>query len=432
MNHDLTEDLTKQYASLFEGKGVKKIFMLARDIYRSGKLYEMISFAVWEMAHRLRIFPIKDYLLFKNRDAIALGKDELSGAAFDQKVSQFFARRGLQAARCEHKWKLVFTHTNGDLYGCIYPDDCNLYRSIDGGKTVLFVYRFPEQIKSIFISSQGAILVCVRGAIYHSMDGGATFHKALNLSSPISFIRYNNAFTETPDGILYMGEYGNIFDKTGWRKLAFIYSSSDGGRTWRKSDFLIRKGTNKHVHIVRYSKVLNRLMVADGDNYKRLWISGPLATFRFDNPDLKPVNLLHIQMGGYTSVVESDGKIIFGTDYQGGTNFLVETMDGRTFTKKVVPDPYRRSPIDNMLVRKSAQGNEIWGNLPYSTPNSKCLLMVSADGGTSWEKVFEYSRSNHIVWLISSSIDPTSGLYLSIENTRNNDRVVYKVTEKVG
>jgi hypothetical protein len=95
--------------------------------------------------------------------------------------------------------------------------------------------------------------------------------------------------------------------------------------------------------------------------------------------------------------------------------------------KRIVPDPYRRSPIDNMVQRKSRTGNEIWANLPYSTANTKCLLMYTADGGRSWNKVIEYNRATHKVWLISSSDEIADELYFSIENLNNSDRVVYKI-----
>ena len=134
-------------------------------------------------------------------------------------------------------------------------------------------------------------------------------------------------------------------------------------------------------------------------------------------------------MGGYTSVIENDEKILFGTDYQGGTNFVVETTDGEKFTNKIVPDPYRRSPIDNMVQRKSKNGNEIWANLPYSTANTKCLLMYSADGGKSWNKVIEYSGITHKVWLLNSSNEIADVLYFSIENKKSTDRVVYKIAD---
>jgi hypothetical protein len=170
--------------------------------------------------------------------------------------------------------------------------------------------------------------------------------------------------------------------------------------------------------------------MADGDNYKRLWISSALNTSDLMNPDRwKPVNRFHIQMGGYTSVVESDESILFGTDYQGGTNFIVETRDGKKFTKRVVPDPYRRSPIYNMVQRKSKRGNEIWASLPYSTSGTKCLLMYTPDKGKSWNRVFEYQRQAYKVWLLSSSNDVSDALYFSIEDLKNNERVVYKIYE---
>ena len=175
---------------------------------------------------------------------------------------------------------------------------------------------------------------------------------------------------------------------------------------------------------------MNRVFVADGDNKKKIWISEPLNSSDSGNSfGWKAINKFHIQMGGYTSVVESGNKILFGTDYQGGTNFVVTTVDGVNFDKMVVPDPYRRSPIDNMVLRKSKRGDEIWANLPYSAANTKCLLMYTVDGGNSWEKVIEYNRSDHKVWLINSSTEPSDFLYLLIEDSKNNDRVVYKVAD---
>ena len=405
------------------------MFSLAQDIYKYGKFRELVSFAVWEMYHKLGLFPKKDYLIFNNREAIKLENERLAGSEFNEKVTQFFASRGLNAVRCDHNWKLLYTNNKGEIFGCLYPDDCDLYKSIDGGKTIVFIKRFQEDIKSIFISSQNTIFVCVKGSLYKSSDGGVSFKKTLELGSPISFFRFNNAMTETPNKTLVGAEYGNIYDKNGWKKLAYLYYSSDDGETWKTSDFLIQKGTNKHVHIVKYSPLLNKLMMADGDNYKKLWLSDSLDVSDPANPDWKPVNKFHIQMGGYTSVVESDGRIFFGTDYQGGTNFIVESTDGKNFTKKIVPDPYRRSPIDNMVLRKSKRGNEIWANLPFSTANTKCLLMYSADDGKSWHKVFEYNRSTHTVWLVSSSNEIAEALYFSVEDSKNNTRVVYKLVD---
>jgi hypothetical protein len=83
-----------------------------------------------------------------------------------------------------------------------------------------------------------------------------------------------------------------------------------------------------------------------------------------------------------------------------------------------------------MSQRKSKKGDEIWANLPYSTANSKCLLMSTDNGGRSWNKVIEYSRATHKVWIISSSNELTDEMYFSIENIKSGDRVVYKIADQ--
>lgn len=423
-------ELTRRHALLFEKKGVKNPFSFVHDVYKYGKFRELVSFMIWESLHKLRLFPKEKYLKFNHSEVLTLENERLNDLDFSEKINHFFRSRELNATSSDHNWKRLFINNNGEIFGCLYPDDRDLYQSIDHGKSKVFVKRFPERIKSIFISSQNTIFVCVKGAVYKSSDNGGSFRKSLDLGSSESFFRHNNAITETPDKTLIIGEYGNVWDKRGWRKLAYLYFSSDEGETWERSDFLIKKGINKHVHLVKYSKLFNRVFMADGDNYKKLWVSDALNSSDLkDSSEWKPVNKFHIQMGGYTSVVENDEKILFGTDYQGGTNFIVETRDGQKFTKRIVPDPYRRSPIDNMVQRKSKTGNEIWAVLPYSTAKSKCLLMYTVDGGKSWNKVIEYSRATHKVWLISSSKEISDELYFSIENLKNSDRVVYKITD---
>lgn len=421
--------LTQRYALLFEKKLVNPFFF-ARDVYKTGKFRELVSFIVWELFHKLRLFPKKKYLKFGNGETLTLENARLSDLDFSEKINHFFSSKGLNIISAAHNWKLLFIGSNGEIFGCLYPDDGDLYKSIDNEKSIIFIKRFPARIKSMFVSSENTIFVCAKGAVYKSSDRGGSFKKSLDLGSSESFFRHNNAMTETPDKTLIIGEYGNIWDKNGWRKLAYLYFSSDDGETWDRSDFLIKQGTNKHVHLVKYSGLLNKILMADGDNYKKLWVSDSLNSSDLKNPNKwKPVNRFHIQMGGYTSIVESDGKILFGTDYQGGTNFIVETRDGEKFDKRVVPDPYRRSPIINMVQRKSKNGHEIWAILPYSTAGTRSLLMYSKDGGESWNKFIEYSQATHYVSLISSSNDIAEALYFSIENLINSDRVVYKIAD---
>lgn len=423
----LGRDLTMRHSLLFE-KRAKKLFSFANDIYRYGKFSELVSFMVWEFLHKLGLFPKENYLKFNNNEVLLLKNGQLNATHFIENMEDFFKKQKLNIVSSEHNWKRLFINTKKEIFGSLYEDDRGLYKSTNNGNSKVLIARFPQKIKSIFISSQNTIFVCTKGVIYKDTFNG-NFKKSLDLGSPESFFRHNNEMTEMPDRTLIIGEYGNIWDKNGWRKLAYLYFSSDEGETWERSDFLIKKGVNKHVHLVKYSKLFNKVFMADGDNYKKLWVNNASNSSDLKDPKKwQPINKFHIQMGGYTSVVESDDKLLFGTDYQGGTNFLVETSDGEKFTKKIIPDPYRRSPIINMVQRKSKNGIEIWAVLPFSTANSKCLLMYSMNGGQNWIRVIEYDKAKHHIGLLNSSNELSDDLYFSIEDLKNNNRVVYRVT----
>src|SRR3990172_3581249 len=244
-------ELTKRHSSLFEKKVINPL-LFAHDIYRYGKFREIVSFMVWEFFHRFRLFPKSKYLQFNHGDVFTLDNDKLTGPDFNKRIHHFLTTRDLSVIRSEHNWKLLFITGNKEIFGCLYPDDKNLYKSVDNGNHIVLVTRFPERIKSIFISADNTIFVCARGAVYKSSDNG---------------------MKEKQKRMLIIGEYGNVWDKRGWRKLAYLYYSSDNGERWDKSDFLIQQGINKHVHLVKYSKLLNRIFVADGDNKKKLWMS---------------------------------------------------------------------------------------------------------------------------------------------------------------
>lgn len=424
---DMREDLTERYSSFFETYRLTRPFTFARDVYLCGKLRELTSFIVWELLHRLRLFPAGSYLDFTDYKPLLLEySDSTESSDLDDRVRQTLTKLGLQATPCNQDWKMVYLRPDGGILGCQYPNDNELFES-NGEGAVNFIHSFHEPIKGIFVSSRQVTFVSVKGSVYRRLPNGSSFVRVLDFASPDSFFRHNNGMTEMPDGSLVIGEYGNVWGHNGWKNLAYLYSSSDNGMNWKPSDFLIRRGTNKHVHVVKYISLLNKLFVADGDNHKRLWMAD--ASYAGDWNDAKWTfaNRFHIQMGGYTSIVETDHKLFFGTDYQGGTNFIVESENGKTFTKKVVPDPYRQSPIDNMVMRKSGGKTEIWANLPFCTASSKCLLMFTKDGGQSWNRVVEYDRKNHVVWLISSSRYMSNSFYFAIENTATKHRRVFKV-----
>ncbi len=423
-----SDDLTKRYSSLFENR-LRVPIVFVRDLHRSQKLPELASFLAWEVLHKLRLFGRDDYLEFNSGRPLVLGEKQVSDPLSGAYLAQLGALQGLRIAGSRHNWKLFFVGPSGQTIGCIYPEDSDLYESSDYASSLTHLKRLGGKIKAIFISSRGTIFVCIKGAVYRSSDGGVSFDKCLNLSSSESFFRHNNGMTEIPGKGLVIGEYGNVWDKTRYRTLAYFYLSSDDGETWTRSNFLIKEGINKHVHVVKYSRLLDRLLLADGDNKKKLWISAPRDTLDMEALELKAVNHHHIQIGGYTAIAECGEGVLFGTDYQGGTNFVVESRDGKIFRRRVVPDPYRRSPIDNMVCRKARRGYEVWANLPFSAGDSRCLLMYTADCGMTWNRVIEYKRATHTVWLLSSSSDPVDRVCFAVQDSGRRHRVVYEVSD---
>jgi hypothetical protein len=432
-------ELTRQYSLFTNGEALahtrahpSRAYSFLRDVYRSGKVRELLSFAVWEAFHALRLFSRDQYLTFRDGAPLILDSSTSEGGTLEDRVSAFFDDRGLRAIRAAHNWKLLFSNTTtGELYGCIYPNDRDLYKSSDDGQSIQLVCRFPAAIKSLFVSTRNTVFVCIKGQVYRGSAADGCFEPCLALSTPESFFRHNNEMTETPAGTLIIGEYGNVWDPSGWRAIPYLYFSDDDGVTWTRSDFLVGAGVNKHVHIVRYSNLLNKVFMADGDNKKKLWVTDALTPPALGSrAHWRPINRFHIQMGGYTSIAESRQRVLLGTDYQGGTNFVVSTEDGKSFSKRVVPDPYRRSPIDNMVERTTRAGNEVWANLPYGTTTTRCLLMFTADGGHSWTKGIDYNGRAHKVWLLSASRTGAATVYFSIHDLARASRSVFVVTDR--
>ncbi len=406
--------ITKKYSHLAEKKGLDKAFHLAlaffplvKDVIKSGKLREISSFAVWEARHKMGLFSKNAYIRFDEHMPFILKEDDaLASYNFDENTKDEAFE-----IKLTRNWKLFHRDSHNTIYGCLADDNTVLYKSIDNGKTLEKLHTFKWVIKAIFISQEDVIFVDTKGEIYRSDDAGKSFLLSLNLSEKDSSIFHHYGMTQIPDGRLFIGEYGNVAKEGLWANIAYIYGSSDLGKSWERSDFLKKQGVNKHVHMIKYSKVLDRLILADGDNKKQLWISKDLIKFKFSQNPWNLVTKFHIQMGGYTSMVEHDNKMIFGTDYLGGTNFLVESYDGKKFTKKVIPDPYRRSPIHDLIRR----GNEIWSVL--NNPNSKdakSLLMMSNNGGKSWKRVIEYDGTKHLIMINSGDLSAAKRISFAI------------------
>ena len=180
--------------------------------------------------------------------------------------------------------------------------------------------------------------------------------------------------------------------------------------------------------------MINGLILSEGDNKKRIWITKSStnlnATSNISEDGWKKVNKYHIQKGGHTAMVELNGKIIFGSDYMGGTNFLISTKDMLRFNEKVVLNPHRRCLFRRMLVRINKGGqSEIWANLNFEYGRGvKCLIMVSLDSGETWKKVIQYNGKQFKVRLISDSNHLAKELYILLVNNKDNTSTTLQIS----
>lgn len=402
------------------------------DLYRTDKWRGLLSHLRWEVNHRIGAFSQSQYLQFTDHQPVLLTDSSPIPVMFSVGPSA-------RAHRSALPWRMLLNRTGRAQWGCLFTDEPGLYVSRDSGQSATCCYVFAHPIQSLFLSAAGHLYVCSRGTLFRSDDGGNSFQDVLKMSSPDSYFLFNNGMTELPDGRLLVGEYGVVEQPNRrFQNLACVYYSTDRGENWQRTDFLIRDGVNKHVHLVKYSLHLNAIALTDGDTKKQVWLNRALTNIdrvaEQRGAGWQRLNQLHYHTGGYLSMVSINGTVLFGSDYPGGTNFLLSTTDGLRFERKIVPDPYRRSPVVNMVTRRTRSGTaEVWAVLHNSIASTKrCLLMHSADAGTNWTRVLEYDGTRHEIKLVSSAHGCVERLYVAIitkQDTRFSHAVFAIVDE---
>ena len=384
---------------------------------------ELLSFICWEIQYNLSLYRKKDILKFIEPEPLYKFKHI--------KKDVNVLSSGYKITNSKYNWSYSVENSSS-LWGCLFEDEAKLYQLISKDKLVE-CYKFDNKIKGLYIDKINNIYACVKGIIYKSKDNGYTFKKVLELSTENSYF-LKDAFTETPSGELFIGEYANIWKNNDWVFVGYLYHSKDNGDTWEILDFLKHQNVNKHIHIIKWSDLINGLILSEGDNKKRIWFTKSNTnlntTSNISEDGWKKANKYHIQKGGHTAMVELNGKIIFGSDYMGGTNFLISTKDMLQFKEKVVPNPHRRCLFRRMIVRINKNGeSEIWTNLNFEYGGGvKCLIMVSIDSGKTWRKVIQYDGKQFKVRIISCSNHIAKVLYILLVNNKDNTSTTLKIS----
>ena len=399
------------------------IIAFIKKLYYSNKSEELLSFLVWELKYVLAFYKGDKTISFTDQDTPSILIS--NQANFKIKDKDF------KITKSSVNWSRVYIDNASMHYGCTEEDPNILIVSSPSGIT-RSIYTFSSKITSLFVTTKGTILCCVEGIIFNVCGDTKTAHEVLKLTTTQSRFR-QDAITETPNGDIFLGEYANVYERNQWKFVGYIYRSTDTGLSWRRIDFLAKEKINKHIHILKWSHLIQGLIMTDGDNQKNIWINQSRLYFdqRHKDPTKgwKKINKNHIQKGGHTAIAEVNGKILFGTDYNGGTNFIISTSDMSVFKDQVLPNPYRRAIFNRIVVKcDNAGSNQLWAVTRFRHHNGiKSLVAMSADQGRHWKKIIEYDATNWEINLISNSKNPVAMVYLSIHNRLNNTSKTYLI-----
>ena len=366
------------------GKGGRRYLHLAYNIYRSEKLRELLSFLLWELQAKVGLLR---YIEFSSAAPVE--------ASYDwSNLGDIGLLNEVDVTVSAITYKMVYVISRGTFIAVAATDTKTLIFTTDGQSIV--THSFCEEILSLFASKSGCIFVSLsNGAVYKSSDCAESFSLSLTLSDKGSYFRFAYGMTEDSAGTLYLGEYANVWVGGKWKAVPYLYCSENLGESWVKTDWLLKSGVNKHIHLIQYISFSESLILTDGDNLKRLWTGNVTRKCGVFNIQWKLITKFHFQVGGHTSCVEHFKNVILGTDFNGGTNFITRLNDGK-FSKLAIPSPYKQCPIWSLQKRQSTDGVEIWASLHSRRPKpTVSLLMYSRDNGETWNRVLEYDGASH-------------------------------------
>jgi hypothetical protein len=290
------------------------------------------------------------------------------------------------------KWLVITESADGTIFGVTSDQPHVLRRADSVSATPTDLFEFNKPISCVFISSNNRIFVAVKGLVYLSKNGGSHFDPMLQLSDDDSAIWHNHGMDETPHGLI-IGEYGNVTSRTWnfWKSVAYLYSTHDYGDSWRRFDYLVRTGA-KHVHLVKYSRRFGRLIVTDGDKRKQSYWVDEMDQMKL--PDFTKARFdSFARGGGHTAFAETENSTILGTDYRTAPNSIICMRSSGYSGARMLPRPYRHSPVMNMLCMKHRGGTitfaYLFGGLCSWCENA---LIYSDDDGETWCSLIKFDK----------------------------------------
>jgi len=328
------------------------------------------------------------------------------------------------------RWFISTQSADGIVFGATHDRPHVLQRADNLSSTTTELFEFNKPIFCVFCSRSNRIFIATKGVVYLSKNGGSHFDPVLQLSDDNSAVWHNHGIDETPQGLIIIAEYASIIDASRtwnfWKSVAYIYLTQDQGESWRRIDYLVRNGV-KHVHLVKYSRRFARLIVTDGDKRKQSYWIGPIN-------QMKPQHFKEGRFdsfawgGGHTAFVETENTTLLGTDYRIAPNSIICVRSPKDSSAKMLPRPYRHSPVMNMSSMRYHARIITFACLQGGLCN-RCqnALIYSDDDGDTWCRLIEFDK--HVdFWIANAQQGADCSLVLSIDNTKSGEKRTFIIS----
>ena len=336
--------------------------------------------------------------------------------------------RNFSVVESATRWFIITESADGMICGVTHDRPHVLQRANNLSSTPTELFEFNKRILCVFISSSSRIFVATNGVVYLSKNGGSHFDPVLQLSDDDSSVWHDHGIDETPEGLV-IGEYANIIASRTWnfyKSVAYLYLSRDDGESWRRFDYLVQTGA-KHIHLVKYSRRFGRLLVTDGDKRKQSYWVGLIGQMK--PRDFKEARFDSFALGGgHTAFAETENATLLGTDYRIAPNSIICVRSPEDSNARMLPRPYRHSPVLNMLRMKHHAGTitfaYLYGGL---CPRCQNALIYSDNDGDSWYRLIEFD--NYLCFSIANAQQGANrSLVLSYSNTKLGENRTFIVS----
>jgi hypothetical protein len=321
--------IAREIAQLSEGNLLRSFPALLRFIFRivtEGRGNELLYNALREIRYA-RAGPYDDHL--------AIGLDQESLSSMMRQLEPRLATLG---------YRQVHEFASRDETKCVVMND-RLISTTGSGLRIFDLHH--SLVRQIEVNGNLSNFVCIGERIYFVVDGalfsvtedGEVRNENLSLSSTASTV-LDQGIAADPGGAIVVAEYKHdALGKSG----AYLYVLRPGKSQWETVDALALH-VDKHCHIVVSDPGSRIFYVACGDSRKMLAvldITGPQSVIRI-------VSAGAAKTGGYLCAAPWQGGLMCGTDYTGGTNFLVLVRDSRIVSKEALRSPFRRSVVTSI------------------------------------------------------------------------------------